>query len=67
MLLSVIVPCFNEEAVLRSTHKRLTDVLREMNHLRFEIIYVDDGSRDQTQNVLAELQAQSSEVRVLRL
>ena len=67
MLLSVIVPCFNEEAVLRSTHQRLTDVLRALNHLRFEIIYVDDGSRDQTQNILAELQAQNPEVRVLRL
>ena len=67
MLLSVIVPCFNEEAVLRSTHERLTDVLRALNHLRFEIIYVDDGSRDQTQNILAELQEQNPEVRVLRL
>lgn len=67
MLLSVIVPCFNEEAVLRSTHQRLTEVLRALNHLRFEIIYVDDGSRDQTQNILAELQAQNPEVRVLRL
>src|SRR5687768_10575957 len=67
MLLSVIVPCFNEEAVLRSTHERLTDVLRSLDQLRFEIIYVDDGSRDQTQNILAELQAQNPEVRVLRL
>ena len=67
MLLSVIVPCFNEEAVLRSTHERLTDVLRALNQLRFEIIYIDDGSRDQTQNILAELQAQNPEVRVLRL
>ena len=67
MLLSVIVPCFNEEAVLRSTHKRLTDVLRALNNLSFEIIYVDDGSSDQTQNVLAELQSQNPEVRVLRL
>ena len=40
MLLSVIVPCFNEEAVLRNTHERLTDVLRTLNDLRFEIIYV---------------------------
>ena len=67
MLLSVIVPCFNEEAVLRSTHERLNEVLRGLNDLRYEIVYVDDGSRDQTPGILAELQAQNPEVRVLRL
>jgi dolichol-phosphate mannosyltransferase len=67
MLLSVIVPCYNEEAVLRDTHKRLTNVLRELKDLRFEIIYVDDGSRDQTQRILTELQTKNGEVRVLRL
>lgn len=67
MLLSVIVPCYNEEAVLRNAHERLTGVLRGLGGLRFEIIYVDDGSRDQTQQLLSELQAQHSEVRVLRL
>lgn len=67
MLLSVIVPCFNEEAVLRSTHERLNEVLRGLNDLRYEIVYVDDGSRDQTPKILAELQARNPEVRVLRL
>jgi dolichol-phosphate mannosyltransferase len=67
MLLSVIVPCFNEEAVLPSTHERLMNVLRTLGDLRFEIIYVDDGSRDQTQKILAELQAENPEVRVLKL
>ena len=67
MLLSVIVPCFNEQAVLRSTQERLMNVLRELPHLSFEIIYVDDGSRDQTAATLAELQDLNPEVRVLRL
>jgi dolichol-phosphate mannosyltransferase len=67
MLLSVIVPCYNEEIVLRNTHERLTGVLRGLGDLRFEVIYVDDGSRDQTQQILRELQAKHSEVRVLRL
>ncbi len=31
MLLSVIIPCYNEEAVLRATHERLTSVLKGMN------------------------------------
>ncbi|HEY0729439.1 MAG TPA: glycosyltransferase, partial [Pyrinomonadaceae bacterium] len=55
MLLSVIIPCFNEEAVLRATHERLTSVLSGMDQ-RYELIFIDDGSRDNTQQILAELQ-----------
>ena len=67
MLLSVIVPCYNEEPVLRETHRRLTGVLKELEDVQFEIIYVDDGSRDRTSAILAELQATDERVRVLRL
>lgn len=67
MLLSLIVPCYNEEAVLRTTHERLTTVLRSLTDLDFEIIYVDDGSVDQTQPILIELQNRDDFVRVLSL
>lgn len=66
-MLSVIVPCYNEEAVLRATHERLGRVLRAMKEVRFEIIYVDDGSHDQTYSILRELQASDEGVRLLRL
>lgn len=67
MLLSVIVPCYNEDAVLRATHERLGNVLRAVEDLEFEIIYVDDGSHDHTHEILTELQANDRLVRVLRL
>ena len=66
MLLSVIIPCYNEEAVLRATHERLTSVVKGMN-VDYELIYVNDGSRDRTQELLAELQTFDSRVRVLLL
>lgn len=64
--LSVIVPCFNEEAVIQETHARLTEALRPITP-DFEIIYVDDGSRDRTAELLHGLQQAHREVRVLRL
>jgi polyisoprenyl-phosphate glycosyltransferase len=64
--LSVIVPCFNEEAVLAETHRRLTTVLDELDGLEYEIVYVDDGSRDRTPSILAALQADDVHVRVIR-
>ena len=53
---SIIVPCYNEEAVLKETHKRLTQVLSGMGE-PYEIIYVNDGSRDKTGAILRELAA----------
>jgi dolichol-phosphate mannosyltransferase len=66
MLLSVIIPCFNEEPVIRATHERLTTVLREMRE-DYELIYVNDGSRDATQEILTELQLFDPHVRGLLL
>jgi polyisoprenyl-phosphate glycosyltransferase len=64
--LSVIVPCYNEEAVLAETHRRLTTVLEDLDDLDYEIVYVDDGSRDRTAGILAALQASDEHVRVIR-
>jgi dolichol-phosphate mannosyltransferase len=62
--ISVVVPCFNEEDVLRETHERLTDALSKTD-LEYEIVYVNDGSRDRTLEILRELTATDSHVRVV--
>jgi glycosyltransferase involved in cell wall biosynthesis len=62
--ISVVVPCFNEEDVLRETHERLTDALSKTD-LEYEIVYVNDGSRDRTLDILRELTAADSHVRVV--
>jgi dolichol-phosphate mannosyltransferase len=67
MLLSVIIPCYNEEPVLRATHERLSNVLKAMPGVDYELIFVNDGSRDRTQEILAELQTFDSHSRVLLL
>ncbi|MBQ9988579.1 MAG: glycosyltransferase family 2 protein [Clostridia bacterium] len=54
---SVVVPCFNEQEVLPQTHARLSAVLTEMGD-PYEIVYVNDGSRDDTLSVLEGLYEQ---------
>ena len=61
---SVIVPCYNEEAVLRETHKRLTQVLSRMDG-EYEIVYVNDGSRDKTPEILRQLSQEDTHVRCI--
>jgi dolichol-phosphate mannosyltransferase len=64
-MISIVVPCLNEEAVLRDTNRRLVAVLEQLPQ-RFEILYVDDGSTDRTPEILRELQAGDERVRVVR-
>jgi dolichol-phosphate mannosyltransferase len=53
--LSVVVPCYNEEAVLAETHRRLHAACQAVCPGDFELVYVDDGSRDGTWPILARL------------
>ena len=62
--LSVVVPCYNEEDVIRHTHERLSKVLKQTG-MAYEIIYVNDRSRDNTLGILRELQADDAGVRVV--
>jgi len=64
-VLSVVIPCFNEEAVIRETHRQLVQALSEIRDMDFELIYVDDGSVDATLAVLDDIQAEDGRVRVL--
>lgn len=53
--LSVVVPAFNEEAVLDAAHRRLMAACTGAVGDDFEIVYVDDGSRDDTWRILESL------------
>jgi polyisoprenyl-phosphate glycosyltransferase len=66
-LLSIVVPCFNEAAVIRETHRRLSEVAARVSDLRLEFIYVDDGSHDETPALLHELSVSDQRVRGIRL
>jgi polyisoprenyl-phosphate glycosyltransferase len=64
-VLSVVVPCFNEEKVLCETNRRLVPVLQGISP-NFEIVYVDDGSTDSTADLLREMQLQDHRIRAIR-
>jgi dolichol-phosphate mannosyltransferase len=64
--ISVVVPCFNESKVVAECHNRLTGVMRNVAG-GYEIVYVDDGSRDDTLNELRSIYAMDPNVTVLEL
>jgi len=63
LTLSVVVPCYNEEAVLAETHRRLREALAAFSDV--EIIYVNDGSTDRTAEMLGDFGRLDGSVRVL--
>ena len=63
--LSIIVPVFNEEAVLDELHRRLTTVARDLE-TTYEILYVNDGSRDRSMELLEGMARQDPHVRVIQ-
>ena len=65
-VISVVVPCFNEEEGIAACHERLTAVLRAVGE-PYEIVYVDDGSKDRTGEMLSLLAASDPAVLALGL
>lgn len=70
-LLSVVIPCHNEQEVLPSTHKRLRTVLDGLIAAKkcadYEILYIDNGSTDDTRQALKQIFARDEHVRVISL
>ena len=68
-MLSVIVPAYNEEEVLPIFHARLVAALTAIKELegRWEVVYVNDGSKDGTLRILQELQQANPAVGVAAL
>jgi dolichol-phosphate mannosyltransferase len=66
VLLSVVIPCFNEEDVILLTYGRLLDVLGS-GDFRLQIIFVDDGSDDATPEIAANLAKSDSQVKAVLL
>ncbi|GAA5784599.1 glycosyl transferase [Chitiniphilus shinanonensis] len=64
-LLSVVVPCYNEEEVIGETMKRLKAFCAELSDLDVELIFIDDGSRDRTRQLLRSFAAEDERIRVI--
>jgi dolichol-phosphate mannosyltransferase len=64
-LLSVVVPMYNEQAVVEMTHRTLIETLGSHDDFEIEIVYVNDGSSDSTEEILLSLAAQEPRATVV--
>ena len=66
-LISLVIPCYNEQAVVGLCHGRLSSVIGGVAGYDFEVIYVNDGSRDDTLAALQKIRGGDSRVRIISL
>lgn len=64
-LLSIIIPCYNEEQVIGHTVRRVCAFCDELMGIDAELIFVDDGSRDRTRELLRACAAADDRIRVI--
>lgn len=65
-VISIVVPCFNEQAAIPIFCKKIAEVSEKMKSLAdFEIIFVDDGSKDETLNVIKNLAALDKKIKYI--
>jgi dolichol-phosphate mannosyltransferase len=66
-MISIVVPCYNEELVVRELHSRLRNTLLKIADFEFEIVFVDDGSNDSTREIIQDLVGIDSNVKLIAL
>ena len=54
-LISLIIPCYNEEESIPVLHEELCRVSRQLSDYEFEFLFIDDGSSDRTIDVIRKL------------
>ena len=65
MKISLIIPCYNEEESLSPFYNELNKVTAEMADYDFEILFIDDGSKDKTLSILKELAKEDKRIKYI--
>lgn len=64
-MISIVVPCYNEQESLPYFYDEIKRIEKEMNYVDFEYIFVNDGSRDTTLDILRDLARNDKKVRYI--
>lgn len=63
--ISVIVPCYNEEAAIPYFYEEIKRISKEMEEMDFEYLFINDGSKDKTLEILKKLSKEDKKVRYI--
>lgn len=60
--ISIIIPAYNEEETISLLYDKLSKIINEMENYEFELIFINDGSNDNTLNIIKELRKKDNRI-----
>lgn len=66
-LITIVVPCYNEEKALPYYYNKMKEIMQKMEHVNFEIILVNDGSTDGTVSEMKKLAQKDDRIKYIVL
>ena len=60
--ITILVPAYNEEESLNALYERISKIMNEMSNYEFELLFVNDGSRDNTLKIIKELRKKDERI-----
>jgi len=64
-LISIVIPCYNEEEAIPLYYEEMNKLMKKMDYVDFELIFVNDGSKDKTLDILRKLSKKDKKVRYI--
>ena len=65
-MLSVIIPCYNEETLVKKSFVSIFKALKYSKISSYEILFIDDGSVDKSLSIVKKLKKQNKKIKILR-
>lgn len=64
-IISVVVPCYNEEEVIKDFYTEVARVFEKLKNYKYELVFVNDGSNDKTLEILKELKKADRDIKII--
>lgn len=63
--ISIIIPCYNEEDVIADFYREIKEILATIEKYNYELIFVNDGSKDRSLSILKQIKIQDKNVKII--
>lgn len=64
-IISVVVPCYNEEEVIKDFYTEIIKVFEELKNYKYELVFINDGSNDKTLEILKRLKIVDKNIKII--
>jgi len=65
--ISIVIPSYNESANINEVYKRTTEVIKKLNIKKYELIFVENGSKDNSLELLKKINSENQSIKIISL